>query len=254
MTSGTAVVVASALGIALLSSGCAGLTKPPSVSSPDEVALLKERLLELQRQVTVHEVEIARLKSQLSGRQNTAFSSLDAHQLPTAVPTPTESFELPVAVPPAFENEDLPPSEEAIASPSGASGSGRSMSLPNDQQSLYNLALERLRERRFEEAEAAFRKLLDRYPQTELSDNASYWLGESLYSRGEYRQAFEIFRQTVERYPEGNKVPDALLKVGLCLERTGDRQGARDVLEEVVRRFPATAASVAATVSLEKLD
>lgn len=240
-----------ALALAVLGGGCAGMVKPRNSAPPHELGLLKERLLELQRQVTVHEVEIARLKSLVGGSMSLPPP---VHPTPDSLPSYEPPSIEPVALAPAsssaIEDEDLPAAENRATIPAPREVS---RPLPEGQQALYGLAMDLFRERRFEEAESAFRKLLERFPRTDLSDNASYWLGESLYARGEYQLAFDVFRQTVEDFPEGNKLPDALLKVGLCLERTGDRVGARDVLEEVIRRFPATAASATATAVLAGL-
>ncbi len=236
--------------MALMLTGCSALTRPQTNTTNPELTQLKERLLELQRQVTVHEVEIAELKKRQVDRNPTST--------PRQPSTPSVLSEAADATPepslgplPSFENEDLPDTDATTPPP----GTSANVSAPNDSESgLYEAALGRLRTGRFEEAEAAFRVFLTRFPETDLSDNASYWLGESLYSRGEYQQAYEAFRRTVERYPQGNKLPDALLKVGLCLQRTGDSIGSRDVLEEVVRRYPATEASTAAALALAAID
>jgi tol-pal system protein YbgF len=116
-------------------------------------------------------------------------------------------------------------------------------------QALYDRGYTQFHQGRFIDAEASFQRFLQANPDSELADNAQYWIGECRYSRGDLRGALSAFRQTVERYPNGNKVPDALLKAGQCLEGTGDRDGARVTYQEVIRRFPGT---VAATVAEER--
>ena len=65
-------------------------------------------------------------------------------------------------------------------------------------------------------------------PQSELSDNAQYWIGAARFARGDYHGALAAFRRTVERYPDANKVPDALYKMGQAFEELQrGRAGAR---------------------------
>jgi tol-pal system protein YbgF len=240
-----------AISMLAFGTGCTSLLGRQD-TRPDEIAELKARVVELQRQVTVHEIEISRLKN-LSNRP--PAPSTPASVRPTAEPESgaESSFDLPTRPSPSFESSDLPaeaPPTEAGGNSIPATVAGRSAV---GEQAMYEAAYGLLRERRYEEAEIALKAFLRQYPETDLSDNAAYWVGESLYSRGEFQHAFEAFRQTVERYPEGNKLPDAMLKVGLCLIKTGDRVGARDVLEEVSRRFPATAAAATAAATLQDL-
>ena len=80
-------------------------------------------------------------------------------------------------------------------------------------------------------------------PQSELSDNAQFWIGASRFERGDFNGALAAFRRTVERYPDANKVPDALYKMGESFERLNERGQALAVYDELVRRYPDTAAA-----------
>jgi tol-pal system protein YbgF len=113
-------------------------------------------------------------------------------------------------------------------------------------QALYDQGYSLHNQGRYVDAEATFRRFLQSYPNTALSDNAQYWIGEARLARGDHRGALSAFFETVERYPEGNKVPDALLKAARSLQATGDLGGARMTYDELVRRFPNTAAAAVA--------
>jgi TolA-binding protein len=80
-----------------------------------------------------------------------------------------------------------------------------------------------------------------------------YWIGESRYSRADYRGALAAFREAAERYPKGNKVPDALLKAGAALEKLGDHAGARQSYRDIQRRFPDSATALVAAERIARL-
>jgi tol-pal system protein YbgF len=120
-------------------------------------------------------------------------------------------------------------------------------------QAVYDEAYTMLNQGRYEQAEARFEEFLAESPNSELSDNAQYWIGSARFSRGDYQGALAALRRTVERYPNANKVPDALYKMGQALEELHDRDKALAVYDELVRRFPDTAAASLATERQAKL-
>jgi len=97
------------------------------------------------------------------------------------------------------------------------------------------------------------RRFLRSYADTDLADNAQYWVGESRYARKDYAGALAAFRETVERFPEGNKVADALFKAGQCFEAQGDQGSALETYREVIQRYAETAAAARATERVRAL-
>ena len=83
-----------------------------------------------------------------------------------------------------------------------------------------------------------FAEYLKRAEGSDLADNAQYWIAESYYAQGDYRQAVVEFQKVVDRYAQGDKVAGALLKIGFSEIHLGESDDARAALEEVVRRFP----------------
>ena len=94
---------------------------------------------------------------------------------------------------------------------------------------------------------------MNAHPNSDLADNAQFWIGAARFQRGDISGALAAFRETIAGFPRGNKVPDALLKSGECLERLGDSEEARRVYREVIDRFPTTAASALARERLDAL-
>ena len=105
-------------------------------------------------------------------------------------------------------------------------------------RALYDAAYQDLTRGNHGLAILGFQEVLTKFPQSELADNAQYWIGECYYAQKDYARALVEFRKTIEAYPQGDKVAAALLKAGLCEAQTGDKQAARATLEELQRRFP----------------
>jgi len=116
-------------------------------------------------------------------------------------------------------------------------GAYRSAGEVNPQE-LYNTAFLDISKGNYQLALEGFREYLKRFPESELADNAQYWIGEAFYAQGHYHAAFDEFKVVVSKYPQGQKVPASLLKMGYCSLKLGDRLGARKYLEMVTERFP----------------
>lgn len=256
------LVLAASLSLA----ACASNPFTRRTDAPDEVAELKARVVELQRQVTVHEIEIARLRDRLSalaaGRPLPVTPPAGAPRAaaPPRTPVPAaEPLDDAPRPPVSFEEGDLPADEPgpgpAATAPSAPPRQSPAQNAASPEaQALYDAGYSLVQQGRHAEAEERLRQFLAQHGDTELADNALYWIGESRYARHDYAGALEAFQQAAERYPQGNKLPDSLLKVGLCLQQLGDLVGARDVLTEVARRFPGTAASATAEETLRTLS
>lgn len=117
----------------------------------------------------------------------------------------------------------------------------------------YQAAFELLKQQQYDAAAAAFKQFLATYPDSQLADNAQYWLAESYYVTGQFDEALAEFEVVIREHPQSSKVADALLKMGYCnyeLERWED---ARDALQRVQREFPDTTAARLADQRLDRM-
>jgi len=117
----------------------------------------------------------------------------------------------------------------------------------------YQAAFELLKQGRYDQASIALQQFMIAFPNSDLSDNAQYWLAETHYVSQEYKKALPAFQLVLDRYPDSRKIPDALLKIGYCnyeIKRYADAKGA---LSEVVARFPETTAARLASQRLDRL-
>lgn len=118
----------------------------------------------------------------------------------------------------------------------------------------YQAAFELLKQQRYEPAAMAFQQFLVSFPDSQLADNAQYWLAESYYVTDQFDEALKQFSIVINQYPDSRKVPDALLKMGYCnyeLERWDD---ARAALGRVQSEYADTTAARLAEQRLNRMD
>ncbi len=112
--------------------------------------------------------------------------------------------------------------------------------LSSDEQASYDTAFAALREGRYAESARRFSSFLEQFPNGDLADNATYWLGESYYVTQNYRIALDTFKSLLDRFPQSAKAADAQLKLGYCHYELREWNEAEAALNEVVRLYPDT--------------
>lgn len=119
-----------------------------------------------------------------------------------------------------------------------------------DPIQLYQTAYRDYQRGNWDLAVEGFTDFLRANPDSDLADNAAYWIGESHYSQQKYREAIEQFDQVVSRFPESDRIPAALLKKGLAYIELGQRAQGIVQLQYVVHEHPR---SQEASLAREKL-
>ncbi|MGM0535465.1 MAG: tol-pal system protein YbgF [Pseudomonadota bacterium] len=110
-------------------------------------------------------------------------------------------------------------------------------------QSAYQTAFSHVQAREFDQAISAFETFVDDHPDSRLTANAHYWLGELFSAEGELEAADAAFRRVLEDFPESRKVPDALYKLGLLEARRGRPEESRALLDRVREEHPDSSAA-----------
>ena len=103
---------------------------------------------------------------------------------------------------------------------------------------LYKDAYETFQKGNLEGARAKFEAFLKQYPNTELSDNAQFWIGETYYLKKDFEKAILEYEKAIAKYPEGDKIPAAFFKQALAFLELGDKTNARNLLKRVIERYP----------------
>ncbi len=118
----------------------------------------------------------------------------------------------------------------------------------------YQAAFELLKEERYDMAATAFSQYLVTFPDSELADNAQYWLAESYYAANSFEEALGAFELVISKYPQSRKVPDALLKIGYCNYSLERWDKARVTLTKVQDDYPETTAARLAGQYLKRME
>ena len=118
----------------------------------------------------------------------------------------------------------------------------------------YQAAFELLKAQRYEAASTAFQQFLVAFPESELADNAQYWLAESYYVTQKFSDALAAFEVVTNDYPRSRKLPDALLKIGYCNYELKNWVAARTALSGVRADFPESTAARLAQQRLERMQ
>ena len=103
---------------------------------------------------------------------------------------------------------------------------------------LYKDAYETFQKGNSEGARRKFEAFLKQYPNTELSDNAQFWIAETYYLKKDFEKAILEYEKAIVKYPEGDKLSAALFKQALAFLELGDKTNARNLLKRVIERYP----------------
>jgi tol-pal system protein YbgF len=143
--------------------------------------------------------------------------------------------------------EDVPEVRAPLTTGSSVTGIGQPLaqsqtpaSTAADEKAAYDQAFQSLKDLRYADAAEKFQSFLDRYPNSDYSDNAQYWLGESYYVTRNYDIALTAFQDLMDRFPDSPKVPDALLKMGYTHYELKQWDSARAALTQVQESYPDT--------------
>ena len=117
----------------------------------------------------------------------------------------------------------------------------------------YQSAFELLKDGQYDPAIVAFQKFLMTYPDSQLADNAQYWLGEAYYVNRSFPEALGAFQRVVDKYPQSRKLPDAMLKIGYCDYELKQWDAAKTVLTQVATNYADTPSGRLAQQRLDKI-
>jgi tol-pal system protein YbgF len=118
---------------------------------------------------------------------------------------------------------------------------------------LYRDAYDTFHKGDLEGARRKFEAFLKQYPNTELSDNAQFWIGETYYLKKDYEKAILEYEKAIVKYPEGDKIPAAVFKQALAFLELGDKTNAKNLLKRVIEKYPQSDQAQLAKKKLETI-
>jgi tol-pal system protein YbgF len=120
-------------------------------------------------------------------------------------------------------------------------------------QRMYELAWGDYVGAQYNLAISGFENYIRTYPRSEQSGDAQYFIGESYYQQGMFREAAAAFDRGITDYPGSKRVPDMYWKRGMAQNALGQTDRARESWEFVVKTFPNTDAGRLARQRLDQL-
>ncbi len=91
---------------------------------------------------------------------------------------------------------------------------------------------------RYPEARKMFRKVMDDYPQTIVSDDACFLYAMCYYRENDWKNTILSLNLLLETYPETRRAAEAWYHLGICHMKIRDNDNARACFEETIRNFP----------------
>lgn len=95
-----------------------------------------------------------------------------------------------------------------------------SFSSPNTE---FDLAFNLMSDQKLDEARTAFENFTKKYPNSSLSGEAYYWLGEMNFDEKDYNNAAINYLKGYRDYPKGAKAAENILKLALTLNEVGKK-------------------------------
>jgi tol-pal system protein YbgF len=234
---------------ALVLSGCA--TRDQYLRLRDELHQVRRVVADTQSDLQAQQRELQAIRGELEGMERKrAFRVTD--------PEPLTSLEPPTTTPPGMppgEQTATPSPEPVPSNPSGNAGQEIAR-LGGDQpgEDEYRMALALVEQQNCAEGIPRLRSYLRKYPDSPLSDNAQYWIGECYYAQRDFNNAILAYYDVTRRYPKGDRVCAAMLKQGLAFAELGDAADARIVLERLIQSHPDCEEAATARAKLSALE
>jgi tol-pal system protein YbgF len=122
----------------------------------------------------------------------------------------------------------------------------------NSEADVYQVAYGHVLSGDYSLAESEFRDFIEAYPSSAKIADANFWLGEALYSQGNYNEAAKTFLNAHQTYNTSPKAPEMLLKLGMSLAALDNTETACATLREVSKRYPKASRAVVSKVASEQ--
>ena len=107
---------------------------------------------------------------------------------------------------------------------------------PKQSKVEFDNAYSLLKEQKYEEAEVSLSNFIKKYPKSEYTGNAYYWLGESFMLRKRYDKAAANYIQSFNKFPKNSKADLSMLKLVSALNILGKKKEACNELGKLKSR------------------
>jgi tol-pal system protein YbgF len=243
----------------VLSTGCYGakvLRQPIAADKTEknvqtlveQQAILQDEIAELRATIARQEEMIRSLRADTQSRLDELTENVDAvgSRVKDSFDRPDVYYSVPSEPQDYRRSPTLPAYGDSASAPQSLT--------PAQIKAIYDNAYLDLNRGNYSLALIGFQDYLSRNPDSDLSDNAQYWIGECYYAQRDFRRAIEELGLVDRDYPLGDKVPASLLKIGYSHLQLDDREAAKEVLRDLINRFPTSDEAAQARAKIRTLD
>ncbi|MFA5598304.1 MAG: tol-pal system protein YbgF [Pusillimonas sp.] len=111
------------------------------------------------------------------------------------------------------------------------------------EQMAFNTPMAKFREGKYKEAADGFRTFLTQYPNSELSAEAGFYQGSSLYAAKDFKSTIPALQALLQNHADSERAPDALLVMAAAQIELNDLAGAKTSLQSIVNNYPQSKAA-----------
>ncbi|MFI5322813.1 MAG: tol-pal system protein YbgF [Thermodesulfobacteriota bacterium] len=134
--------------------------------------------------------------------------------------------------------------QQSLGTPPPVSESGSQMSAPseaasvNTEDAIFNEGYTELSEGNYDNSRAKFKEFLSKYPKSQKSSDATYWIAESYYREGQFEESILEYQKFIDTYPKDRRVPLSYLKQGMSLVEIGKKEEAKLFFQTLIDKYP----------------
>ena len=105
----------------------------------------------------------------------------------------------------------------------------------------------------YPEAAQKLTAFVGQYPNSPVTPNAFFWLGETHLALGEYEKAILDYQELLDRWPKSDMAPKACLSQADAFAGAHDKKSSMTVLKKVMELYPKTEEAAIAERKLRNL-
>lgn len=130
---------------------------------------------------------------------------------------------------------------------------GSNADVSSDVQAAYMDGFNKLKNGQYGAAVTSFKSFVSQNPETSLTDNAWYWLGEAYYVQQNLSESQKAFETVVNRFANSAKVPASLYKIALIQTSQNKNDNAKATLQRIISQYPNSDSAGLAKQKLQSL-
>ncbi len=133
-------------------------------------------------------------------------------------------------------------------------GSEKTLAADEAQTKEFQKLLDFINAEDYAKALTGFQGFLQKYPKSNLADNAQYWVAESVYALADYKKAITEYQTLIQKYPKSTKVKASIFKQGLSFMALNLNVEAKAFFEKIIATYPNSTEASRAMVKIKEID